>query len=231
MVSTLKKSVARHTAAWLRRNSRQVSSPGRRAGPRPCRRSRSRMVVAENLHPEAEEFTVDALVAPPRVVACEREDEVSDLGIDGGTARVAVRVGPMPGDEATMPTQQHRRCHDKRSPTTPVQNLAGGGEEATIRRLKLEAADPTTKNLDLMAQHHKFQVLGALRPAPQHQQSKDAPQRQVDERPDQFPPPKLGGETLRRQRRATDMPRTTRIRFPHPTGRRAWRRCPRHRRP
>jgi hypothetical protein len=38
-----------------------------------------------------------------------------------------------------------------------------------------------------------------------------------DERPDQFPPPELGGETLRRQRRATDMPRTTRIRFPHPT--------------
>jgi hypothetical protein len=123
----------------------------------------------------------------------------------------------MPGDEATMPTQQRRRCHDKRSPTTPVQNLAGGGEEATIGRLKLEAADLTTKNLDLMAQHHEFQVLRALRPAPQHQQSKDAPQRQVDERPDQSPPPKLGGETLRRQRRATDMPRTTRIRFPHPT--------------
>ena len=161
---------------------------------------------------------MDALVAPPRVVACEREDEVSDLGVDGGTARVSVRVGPMPGDEATMPTQQRRRCHDKRSPTTPVQNLAGGGEEATIRRLKLETADLTTKNLDLMAQHHKFQVLRALRPAPQHQQSKDAPQRQVDERPNQFPPPKLGGETLRRQRRATDMPRTTRIRFPHPTG-------------
>src|SRR5450759_3975547 len=162
-------------------------------------------------------FSVDALVAPPRVVACEREDEVSDLGIDEGTARVAVRVGPMPGDEATMPTQQRRRCHDQRSPTTPVQNLAGGSEEATIRRLQLETADPTTKNLDLMAQHHKFQVLRALRPAPQHQQSKDAPQRQVDERPDQFPPPELGGETLRRQRRATDMPRTTRIRFPHPT--------------
>src|SRR5450759_2919179 len=163
-------------------------------------------------------FSVDALVAPPRVVACEREDEVSDLGIDEGTARVAVRVGPMPGDEATMPTQQRRRCHDQRSPTTPVQNLAGGSEEATIRRLQLETADPTTKNLDLMAQHHKFQILRALRPAPQHQQSKDAPQRQVDERPDQFPPPELGGEPLRRQRRATDMPRTTRIRFPHPTG-------------
>jgi hypothetical protein len=131
---------------------------------------------------------------------------------------VSVRVGPMPGDEATMPTQQRRRCHDKRSPTTPVQNLAGGGEKATIGRLKLETADLTTKNLDLMAQHHEFQVLRALRPAPQHQQSKDAPQRQVDERPDQFPPPELGGETLRRQRRATDMPRTTRIRFPHPTG-------------
>ena len=68
--------------------------------------------------------------------------------------RPAVRcgwVGPVPDDEATLPAQQRRRCHDQRSPATLLRNRAGGGEEGTIRRPQLGVADLTAKNLDLMA--------------------------------------------------------------------------------
>jgi hypothetical protein len=116
-----------------------------------------------------------------------------DLGVDGGTAGAAVRAGPVPGDEATVPAQQRGRCHDKRSPTTPFQNLTGGGEEGPIRRLQLGAADLTAKNLDLMAEYHEFDVFGALRPAAQHQQSQDAPQREIHEHPEHHAPPAKSG--------------------------------------
>ena len=57
---------------------------------------------------EREEFALDALVPPGRVLAGHPFDQCGDGGIERW-ATGAVRVGPLSGHQAAVPAQDHGR--------------------------------------------------------------------------------------------------------------------------
>ena len=56
--------------------------------------------------PETQELTLNALVAPGWVVRRHPHDEQGQLVGDGRTTEVAVRTGPEPGHQATVPAKE-----------------------------------------------------------------------------------------------------------------------------
>ena len=81
-VSTVKKSQATIPAACWRRNARQVVVVGRGAGSSPWRRSVVRIAVAETRIAEPEQFALDALVAPARVLPGQADDQLLQLLVE-----------------------------------------------------------------------------------------------------------------------------------------------------
>lgn len=68
---------------------------------------------------ETMKFAVHSPVAPCRVLSGEADDQAPEVGIDGRTARLAGRwLGPVAGDEASVPADHRCRAHDRQRPTT-----------------------------------------------------------------------------------------------------------------
>jgi hypothetical protein len=64
-----------------------------------------------DLHPEAQQFSLDALVTPPGILLGQADDQLLDVVVQRWSSGL-VRVGPGTGDEASVPTQ-HRLRHDE----------------------------------------------------------------------------------------------------------------------
>src|SRR6266571_7493556 len=104
-VSTWKKSHARMPSAWADGNCRQVSSARRGAGSMPaCLRS-SHTVLGGHPVAKLREFTVDAPIAPGRVLCRHPQDQASELRRQRRSAGWAVRLGPVATDQGSMPAQ------------------------------------------------------------------------------------------------------------------------------
>ncbi len=55
---------------------------------------------------EADEFAVDASVTPGRVLLCQSDDELADLGGGWGTSGASLSLGPVTGYALAVPAQQ-----------------------------------------------------------------------------------------------------------------------------
>jgi hypothetical protein len=108
--------VARHDPGRL---LAQECSPGR--GHRPWRWIQS--MTAEggadcgcrDLHPEAQQFSLDALVAPAGILLGQADDQLLDVVVQRWSSGL-VRVGPGTGDEASVPAQQRLRPDQETRP-------------------------------------------------------------------------------------------------------------------
>ncbi len=76
---------------------------------------------------EADEFAVDASVTPGRVLLCQSDDELADLGGGWGTSGASVRLGPVAGDAPTVPSKQGLGSYD---PAVTVRAGERGGNRA-----------------------------------------------------------------------------------------------------
>ncbi len=99
-----------------------------------------------NLHPELEQLAPNPHVAPPGVLSPKSLDQLSDLGVESGASRRAVRPGPLPGDELSVPTQERLWPNQERTPRFPHKRPARGREERLVgysvdRPLHLPAED------------------------------------------------------------------------------------------
>jgi hypothetical protein len=72
------------------------------------RRLRIRRIVDAPAMPELAQFTLDALVAPGRVLSGQLFDQRGD-GVVEGWATGAVRVGPFVGHQVAVPAQDRGR--------------------------------------------------------------------------------------------------------------------------
>src|SRR2546427_4487663 len=71
-----------------------------------------------DLDPELDQLPADPLVAPPRVLPAEADDEVPDLGLDPWPAGApAPLVCPLPPDELPVPAEQGLGPDDERRPS------------------------------------------------------------------------------------------------------------------
>ena len=68
---------------------------------------------------KAEQFALDALVAPAGVVPGHLLDQSGNSRVDRWSAG-PVRVGPVPGHQATMPAQDRGRGHEPVMPGAGV---------------------------------------------------------------------------------------------------------------
>jgi hypothetical protein len=88
--------------AWVRRNSRHNGPRRGPAGPRCTLRRTFLTVFADTTMPRPFSLADDTLVTPPWILACESHNQSAHLRVDGRPTWPS-RVGPLPGDEPTMP--------------------------------------------------------------------------------------------------------------------------------
>jgi hypothetical protein len=159
-VSTVKKSHAMIPAAWWRRNDRQFAAPRRGAGPRPWARRILRIELADTPPAKTQQLAVDALVAPPRVLAGKPHDQLLHLVGDRRAAVGGRRVGPAPTDHAPVPAQQGLRPHQEHRPTRPREQTAQRREQRTVFRLQAGPWMLAAQHHKLVAQHQDLDLLG-----------------------------------------------------------------------
>jgi len=68
-----------------------------------------------DLHPEAQQFSLDALVTPPGILLGQADDQLLDVVVQRWSSGL-VRVGPGTGDEASVPTQHRLRPDEETRP-------------------------------------------------------------------------------------------------------------------
>src|SRR6266851_5323002 len=108
--STWKKPVASVVAAWACKNPRQLMPACRCGAGGIGRVLRTRRIVdALTRRAEFEQLALDPLVSPAVVLDGEPLNERGDVGADWRRSR-PVWVGPLPGDQAPVPSQDGAGC-------------------------------------------------------------------------------------------------------------------------
>ena len=98
---------------------------------------------------EADEFAVDALVTPGRVLLCQSDDELADLGGGWGTSGASVSLGPVAGDALAVPAHQGVGGDD---PTVPAGTGERGGDRTEQTAVIVVGCWP----IDLAVKHREL---------------------------------------------------------------------------
>ena len=80
---------------------------------------------------EAGELSLDAAVSPARVLPCQPDDQLAQLGTNAGATGRA-RVGPSLGDQAAVPGQQGGRRDEPVAAQFAGQDPGQGGQESPV---------------------------------------------------------------------------------------------------
>src|SRR5262249_47039133 len=116
-----------------------------------------------NTQAELRQFPLNALIAPPRVLARQPENQRPSGLAEGRAARPATGTeGPLPSDELAMPAEQSLGGHQEGAPGLPWQMAARRGQEEAVAPTKPRSVGLPAENLQLMAEHNDLQVLGVL---------------------------------------------------------------------
>jgi hypothetical protein len=158
---------------------------------------------------------LDALVAPPRVLRSEADDQLLHLRAQRWPAGVAVRVGPGACDQPPVPAQQRLRLHKEGRPSGPGQDAADRGKQGPGGGLELRTWGLAAQDGELVAKDEDLQVLGGVTASKQRD---EASGRRVSTAPGW--PPQSGSRSASLPSRgsnelAAHRPRTS-LRTPHP---------------
>jgi hypothetical protein len=85
-----------------------------------------------DLYPEAQQFSLDALVAPARVLPRQTDGQLLDVLVERGSPGSASWVGPGARDEAAVPAQQGLRLDEEAGPASPRQHTADRSQQGPI---------------------------------------------------------------------------------------------------
>jgi hypothetical protein len=119
-----------------------------------------RIVIADTSWAELEELATDALVAPPRVVAGEPDDQLFDLWWDGrSSSALAPPFRRTARDQVTVPPEQRLGPDDERRPPRFGEEPARRRQEDAVAGLKLWASILPFENLQLVSKHHDLKRL------------------------------------------------------------------------
>src|SRR5215204_4076101 len=128
-----------------------------------------------------DQLASDPLIAPARVLACEPQHQLAQRAVCRRTAGFALRVGPFPAHQLTMPAQQRRRCYQE-SVSPPVREQSSKrGDERTIGGPKPRTLVLTSQNRELVPQQHQLHVLGELGSPTTNEQSQNSSKGKVSE--------------------------------------------------
>ena len=88
-----------------------------------------------------------------------------------------MRVGPVVGDEASMPTQDRVGSHEEDGPAVTAEHTRERGEDRSVGGFEARPCNLAVQHGELVAQHEDLDILGTISAATQHQQ--------VDHEPDE----------------------------------------------
>ena len=113
---------------------------------------------------EADEFAVDAPVAPGRVLGGEAHDQSAELDRRLVVVRVArVGLGPVAGDASAVPAQQRVGCDDPAVAAWAGERGGDRAEQGPVVVVERGSVDLAAEDGELVAQHDDLEVLGAAR--------------------------------------------------------------------
>jgi hypothetical protein len=95
-----------------------------------------------------------------------------------------VRVGPAPSHQTSVPGEECRRCHAEACPAGAGEQPAERGKERPVCGLIRGTTDLASEHGDLVAQHEQLDVVGALGASRKDGELQQAPENEVDERPE-----------------------------------------------
>jgi hypothetical protein len=130
-------------------------------------------------HPEAQQFSLDALVAPAGILLGEADDQLLNVLVEPGSPCATMWVGPGACDEAAVPAQQRLGLDEEAGPAGPGQDAADGGEQRPVGGLELGSWGLAAEHGELMAQDEDLKVLGGVAAGELDEELDGAAQRQV----------------------------------------------------
>jgi hypothetical protein len=109
---------------------------------------------------ELEELATDALVAPPRVVVGEPDDQLCDPWWNGrSSSTLAPPSRRLARNQVTMPPEQRLGTDDERRPARIGEKPAGRRQEHAVPGLKLWARSLPFEDFQLVAKHDDLKRL------------------------------------------------------------------------
>jgi hypothetical protein len=113
-------------------------------------------------HAKPQEFALEALVAPVRVLGGQADDQLLDLVVQRRSSMAAMRVGPRAGDQAVMPAPQGVRGDQEARPAVAWQDAADCGEQGAVGGFQPGSWELASQDGELLAQDQDLQVLGGV---------------------------------------------------------------------
>ena len=176
--------------------------------------------TGRDLAAKAEQFAVDPLVAPPRILPGESQDQLLHLVGNRWPSSRCRGIGPSAAHHAPVPVEEGLGLDQEHRPAGSRELAAQRCQQGAILGLQPGPWMLATQDREFVAQDQDLDFLGLSRPAAEHDQLEDVAQRQVEERPDHRHPSRgRQGTTAHRslsQGRASPLVTST-TDFWHPT--------------
>ena len=144
--------------AWARRNSDQPGPRRRGAGPRPELRDDGRDRRRGDTDPELEQLTLDAHIAPPRVLTRQPPDQAARLSAKRGTARPAAAASSTSLKQSSMAAAKRLRADRKAGPPLSREQPAHRSEQRPVGGRVARPPPSTREDRQLVAQHDDLKL-------------------------------------------------------------------------
>jgi len=110
------------------------------------------------LDAKPQQLALDALVAPPRIVLCEADDQLLDVVVQRWSAVAMTRECSRSGDQAAVPMQQRLGLDEEAGPAGSGQHATDRSQQGAVRGLELRSWDLAPKDAELVAQHQELEA-------------------------------------------------------------------------
>jgi hypothetical protein len=132
------------------------------------------------LVPEPAQLTVDATVAPGRVLPCQPQHQIADLQRHAWTT-TPVWVAPAPSHQILMPAQQRLGPDEQPVPARARQQPGESGQHRTVSPVQSGSDHLPAEHRNLVPQHQQLHVVGRRAPCQQHQPSQQLAEHQIEQ--------------------------------------------------
>jgi hypothetical protein len=148
--------------------------------------------AGRDLAAKAEQFAADPLVASPRVLPRESQDQLLYRVGNRWASPRRRPVGPPSAHHAPMPAEQRIGLDQEHRPAGSRELAAQRCQQGAILGLQPGPWMLATQDPEFVTQDQDLDLLGLSRLAAEHDQLKDTAQRQIHLRPDHRPPGEEG---------------------------------------
>ena len=111
---------------------------------------------------EADEFAVDASVAPSGVLGGQADDQSAHAGGHGGSTRSGRLGRPAAGEELSVPAQDRARCDEQPEPAADGEQSAEGGDHGSVGPAHPRPRRPPSQHGELVAQDEDLDLLAGV---------------------------------------------------------------------